>query len=549
MRDRLIQLVDLLPAAAAVALLVNLVLLWAARIPYPYDLEWMEGGMLAHSWRLQQGLAIYVTPGPDFIPYVYPPGYASLVAILGSVFGLTYPLARMVALSGTFVAASALVYGVVKQTGSLRMGAVSAVVFLGTYPASGAFYDLIRPDALYLAFLAWAIVLAVEQRKGAVMAAGLLLAAGFLMKHNAAAFGLPIAVALWYRDGWRKAAQFALFAAVPAGLMTVYLQWGSGGHFLVYLLEVPTSHPRIWSRVLPGMFRDVGTALPILSGTLGLWAILYHGKRLESLPEYLSMTVPIATGVFLAWYGFTLGHPAPGTYHFGASFAFWGLGAGATSAVLYLMIGQRPSWQWVYGLALLVTGLVMAALMRAHNGGFLNVYMHVYWLMALAFGLVLAQWRQVLRKEWVIVATALLAASQIGWQLGRLDRAKLSPTEADRIAGDAFVEAIRDIDGPVLSPFAAWIPVYAGKEPSLHLIALWDLNYKHGPYYAEVESIKTAVAEHHWAAVIDGSKPLGYGLQKAYIVAETPDVPKGALAPKMGWPARPARIVVPKPDK
>ena len=88
MRDRMFQLVDLIPALVALALLGNLALLWTARIPYPYDLEWMEGGMLAHAWRLNQGLGIYVAPGPDFIPFVYPPGYSSVVAVFGQAFGL-----------------------------------------------------------------------------------------------------------------------------------------------------------------------------------------------------------------------------------------------------------------------------------------------------------------------------------------------------------------------------------------------------------------------------------------------------------------------------
>jgi len=223
------------------------------------------------------------------------------------------------------------------------------------------------------------------------------------------------------------------------------------------------------------------------------------------------------------------------------------VGAGVTSIALYGLLGDRPSWQWVYGLGVLGVGCVMASLMRAHNGGFLNVYMHLHWLLAFGFGVVLAQWRQA-SKIPVFGLTAGLVVAQLGWQLGRLDREQLAPTQADRDAGDAYVEALRGVDGEVLSPFASWLPVYAGKEPSLHLIALWDLNYKGGPYFPEVEDIKRAVRQHRWEVVLDSHKTFGYGVGRHYMAGRSPEVPDGALAPKTGWPAYPVRVLVPKAD-
>ena len=46
------------PAAVmAVVLLVWLIQDFTVRVAYPFDIEWMEGGMLVHAWRLRQGLA------------------------------------------------------------------------------------------------------------------------------------------------------------------------------------------------------------------------------------------------------------------------------------------------------------------------------------------------------------------------------------------------------------------------------------------------------------------------------------------------------------
>ena len=104
------------PVAAAVLLLLLLAAVWVARIPYPFDLEWMEGGMLAHAWRLDQGLPLYVAPNPDFVPYIYPPGYSAVLAVLGKVFGLSPALGRVVSLFGTLAAAAAVPFVVTRHT-------------------------------------------------------------------------------------------------------------------------------------------------------------------------------------------------------------------------------------------------------------------------------------------------------------------------------------------------------------------------------------------------------------------------------------------------
>ena len=49
--------VEVAPVAAGLLLLGALAAAWAGRLAYPFDLEWMEGGMLAHAWRMQRGHA------------------------------------------------------------------------------------------------------------------------------------------------------------------------------------------------------------------------------------------------------------------------------------------------------------------------------------------------------------------------------------------------------------------------------------------------------------------------------------------------------------
>ena len=72
----------------SVTMLSWLLVTFAGRVGYPYDLEWMEGGMLVHGHRVLNGEGLYVPPSLDFIPYIYPPLYSWVLAAFGAVFGL-----------------------------------------------------------------------------------------------------------------------------------------------------------------------------------------------------------------------------------------------------------------------------------------------------------------------------------------------------------------------------------------------------------------------------------------------------------------------------
>ena len=223
----------LLPAVAGLVLFAIVGEIWVARAAYPFDLEWMEGGMLAHAWRIQQGLPLYVPPGPDFAPFIYPPGYSAVVAAAGSITGLHPAVGRLVSIVAILLAAGAIVFGVRRERGSWVVASGAAITFLGAYPLSGGFYDLVRPDSLAIALMAWSIVLSLRPRRGAPTAAGLLLAAAFLCKHNLALFGVPMVVGPGSpAAGETPPSSRARVRGPRARSRSALLQWDSGGHFL-----------------------------------------------------------------------------------------------------------------------------------------------------------------------------------------------------------------------------------------------------------------------------------------------------------------------------
>lgn len=534
--------VDAVPLVGALVLAGAVLRGFAYRIAHPFDLEWMEGGMLAHAWRLQHGLPLYTDAGPEWIPYIYPPGYAALLAAVGP----DYALGRALSIVGTLVAAAALVR-LFAVRGEPAVGVVLGACFLGLWRASGAFYDLVRPDGVGIALFAWSVVLATERRRGMPVAAGLLLAAAFAFKHNLAAFGFPLALGLWMRDGWRPALGFGLAAAVPAGLFTLLLQLRTGGRFLTYLLSVPAVHPTVGERILPGTPGELTDWLlpALVAGSAWVVGTLPVPRR----AVWAMLPVAVVAGVAVA------GLPPPS----GVAIAPYrmlvvgcvaiaiGLGAALLHGA-WAPLRRVADGRWWLAVGVGGTALVVAGLMRGHNGGFSNVLIPAHWAACAGLGLAVLD----ARRRWpvapVAVATSLALALQVAWIGAKLEIGPILPDPEDAPAGHAIVDRIRQCPpGPVLSPHAPWLAAQAGREPGLHLIALWDVNHRGGPYANTTRSFVEAAAQHRWPCIVTGRRDAqGFGVDKSYALAETFPVPGKAMMPKTGWRVRPTALLVPK---
>jgi hypothetical protein len=523
---------------------------WWARWDYPYDLEWMEGGMLAHAWRLLQGLPIYVEPGPDFVPYIYPPGYAAILALLGGVLGLTPELGRSLSIAGTLAATAAIGVSVFRHGGSKVVGLVAAVCFVGTYTWNGAFFDLIRPDALCMGLLAWSLVIGLEREPGSEVASGLLLCAAFLCKHNVAAFGLPLWGFIWATRGRGPALRFLAASALPALASVGALQWASEGRFLTYILEVPGSHPMVSERILPGVPGELARVVPVpllicVSGWV--WIVL---NRVKGRTRWMFGGLMALGGMGLGVAAHLLPDPKGVLMPHDLIVVLASLGIGAAVVGLLLVFvgpwrsrDDLPVLGFVSGVAWV--GLTLTALMRGHHGGFLNVYIPLHWLLCLGMGILLARWH---RAGGIRSALAIVALSvQVSWVFVHEDLQRLIPTADDVAAGDLVVETLAECEGEVWSPFAAWLPTYAGFEPHGHLIALWDVNHKKGPFFSSIGAVQQGVRDGVYGCVLDGGKNrLKYGVPDHYQMHQRFNFPGRALTPMSGWRVRPTYLLVPR---
>lgn len=289
-----------------------------ARIAYPYDLEWMEGGMLEHVARVLRGQPLYVPPSVEFTPYIYSPLYSYVAALFAKLFGLRLLALRMVSLIasvGILWLIAVLAHGRTRS----RLGAlVAAGLFAALFERAGAFFDLARVDSLALFFVLLAIwmLLASERRD---VAAGVLLAAAFFTKQSTLLVAIPVALArTWSLRGPRRLRCIASFVALGAA-GTVSLHLRTQGWSTYYIFSLPASHawvPALWVRYWSeDLFKVVPIAMAALvflfAGRPGMPAAslvertAVLGSLLESwlsrLHEYGATNVLMPAYACLAW--------------------------------------------------------------------------------------------------------------------------------------------------------------------------------------------------------------------------------------------------------
>lgn len=534
---RLSRPLSSLALVLGLVLLGRLALVWWARWTYPFDLEWMEGGMLAHVWRLEQGLPLYTWPSEEWIPFIYPPGYAQLLAWLSPVVGIGYAQARAVSILGTLAGAAAIPWLTWRHTGRVLPGLLGAAAFLGTWDNVGCFFDLVRTDGLSVGLVAWAVVLSLETSPRSRDVGALLLCGAFAVKQNFALWGVPLALALWTREGWRPALRFGLVSAVPALGWTAYQQWLSDGLYLTYILEVPATHGMVGERGFPGTPRETSLALP--GALLLVCAYVVEKGRGRAL-----LWAALVLGVAIAGWNLSV----DGRMTDGLRGVMTSCGMGALTAAIVASLGMTlrrdVPWRWLFGAGVGGVALVSACLMRAHVGGFVNVFIPLFWVLCAGAAWACAHWEA--RGGALAALAPLLLGGQLAYDLATLDEARYLPSPASREAGEAVVAAVRQVEGPVFAPFSPWLVYQAGGEPGVHLISIWDVAKPRSPFGDVNGLFREAFASHHYAAVLDGNRRLQWGLDATYGEASTL-VPPGRFRPVNGYTAYPSRLRRPRP--
>jgi len=326
------------------------------------------------------------------------------------------------------------------------------------------------------------------------------------------------------------------------------MQWSTEGHFLGYLLSVPAAHPFVWERALPGIFQELGSALPVAILIPAMWITWREYLQTREVSKRAFMVAVGLGSLCLVTIVMSM-PPSPGSMHGG----WWAMPVVVGSLGMCLvswgwaLVSQLRSRMlnphWMFAGTLMGVSVCLVAAMRGHHGGFLNVYMPLHFIIAWGFAWMYAQLpnRTWVRSLWIVGAAVQL------WMLSMSNvPERLVPSEEDVVAGQLVVEGLKDCRPPILSPFSSWLPTYAGFAPSFHLIALWDIYHPESPYRQQARRIDRAVRKGHWGCIVDNHKTMGHGVKQFYTQHKRLINKPKVMSPKTGWRARPEWLLVPK---
>jgi len=489
------------------AALLSLLWTFARRVGYPYDLEWMEGAMLLHALRLRQGLPLYAPPSLAFASFAYVPLQPAVVAAVSVPFGLSYATGRAVSIVA-YLLALACAYGFLREVETPRPLALAApALSAAAFAPTGAWYDLVRIDSVWLALIAAALWAAWRGQRSTPAAAvsGLLLAAALFAKQTALPF-LGIAVLLLFLAHPRRglvAGAAAAGASLVAGLA---LQRATGGWFWTYAFGLQQRHDfDPWLGYVLAPLR----VLLILGPAVALVPL-----ALRTRARRFDRTVLALLGIFAAAMVATIRGAGP-PWGYANTFipaAFFG---GVLLAVAAARVsGRGPQ-------AAVAATLLMAASVAGAPGGF------------------------------VWAADRLWPSAGLALPVG-YDPAAHVPDASDRARGDALLARLRATAGTVFVPFHPFYAWRAGKTPSLHAMNLADLNAI--PGLGTPRDLVEAIRARAFALVVLDVEGEGPGAEAEAIgqfprLAGNYEVAERIEGPRVfsGAPVRPRLLLVPKP--
>lgn len=271
--------------AALVAEIALVVVTIAQRLVFPHDIEWMAGSVLDHAERMRNGLPVYTEPTASWIPFLYPPLYPKLVAILGG----SARAGRLLSLACAGVQVECT-RRITKELGAERFWQlVAAALVVACYRYVGWWYDLERSDTLLGALVMIACTVLVREPKDdraagvAALFAGATLGLAFFAKQQAVFYVLGATVGLGIaarvdRDR-SKGVHVLVLGLTAAAVVVPVVHWAdasSGGWFSYYVLEMPRAHGIVWALVPEVFPHDIGRGFALYGATL---AVIYAFAR------------------------------------------------------------------------------------------------------------------------------------------------------------------------------------------------------------------------------------------------------------------------------
>jgi hypothetical protein len=458
------------------AFLAAYVAIAVARMRYPYELEWIEGGVVDEVRHSLTGHSLYGRPSLHYIPNIYTPLYYYVAAVPSKIFGMGFFAPRFVSFLASLAAFACVGALVRTETRDNVVAFVSACAFAACFRRGGAWFDLARVDSLFVALLFAGLLVGRKARtpRGAA-AAGVVMTLAFLTKQAALLPALAVVLFLWQR---RRPLGLWYVGTLGGGLLasTAALQLWSHGWYRFYVFDMPAAHEIVreeyrafWTDDLLAPF-----GIAVALGALGLW---------------WTTRVRTDDGVTVGWF--------------------------------YVPV---------------VAGLLASAYQgRLHSGGYDNVLFPAFGAVAMALGLGLhaaaatatgsATRRRARITAWLAPVAVVLAAVQFATLT--YDPWAQVPNAADHRTGRQMIAALRSLPGTVYLPGHSEYLIRVGKQGSVYSSALEDVIRAdvRGEGKALGGELDRAVSSGRWDWIVADSAPtfsyLPRSLRRSYVAVGT----------------------------
>ncbi len=465
------------------AYLLTYMVMAVLRMGYPYELEWLEGGVVDHVRWILAGNALYGAPSFEFTPFIYAPLYYYFSAAACSVFGIGFLPLRLISFLAS-LGCLALIYLLVRrESGDRFAGFVAAGLFAATFRLSGAWLDLARVDSLGLClFLAAVVMLRFDETRRGLVLAGVLVVLSALTKQQAMLMSLPL-MAYCARVYRTRSLWFVGTVIVLFGGSALWLNAVTDGWYSFYVFELPGHHKIRWDYLILFWTRDVWPALA-LAFLASVWVVLGFAER------------------------------------------------DGKRGIL-----RKPIFFYIC----LFAGMLAAAWSsRMHAGGYDNALFPACAALAIGLGLFVA-WLEAHQSAAHGVRAFLYFVVLL--QLANLfyNPADQVPDKADREAGDALVALMSSYKGDVWLTHHGYLPELSGKQMYTHPYAIFDIQQLGGPVADKVfAEIRAEIASQRFEAIICDRPGVGeIRLEPYYQIVDTVFASPSVFRPVTGAPVRP----------
>lgn len=385
-----------------------------------------------------------------------------------------------------------------RETGNHFPGILAAGLFAATYQLSGSWFDIGKPDSLFLFLLLIALyILRFNTSSGSYLLAGILISLSFLTKQTALAISLPIIAYCIILLDKRLAFSFIIPIVTIVGLGSLLLNYLHDGWFNFYVFELPRTTPIDQRPFMHFWIKDI----------------------------YVPLTIALVIAIFYM--------------------------------LIQLINSNKKIFLFYFLVAIGMFGASWYS--RYRGGGYYNVLFPAYAMISILLGLginklleisqLLAMEKRNLMKIFIYLV-CIAQFSSLSLVYNPFDQI---PTRKDLEAGKKFINKIAQIKGEIFMSFHGYLPVMAGKKSYANQMGMRDVlttrSKKHAKIKTElINEIKQAMREKKFSAIIIDSFEPWYppDMEKYYIKKERIFDDETIFFPVTGMKTRPEFIYVPK---